>query len=485
MAGIGIKLTKIYDKRSITSNIIGAGYSTAVTIAPMLLVITTLMLMEILLGFSDVSYYDRELFSCTVLYIFIFALLTASPFNAVLSRYMSDVIYKEQYEDILPCYYVGLFMNITLSALLGIPFCLHEYFIGHVDVIYVFTGYFGYMALVLSFYTMLYLSICKSYSRISLCFLIGMVTAFVLSWIMVKWLGWPTTFSMLIALSFGFILVASLEMATLRSYFHDNSKKYKEVLSYFKKYWQLVVTNFLYTLGLYIHNFVFWTTSMRMELVNTFVCNQPYDMATCLAMFTNISASVIFIARVEMHFHDRYKFYSDAVTGGRRIDIENTKSRMFYQMAEEILNLVRVQFIISVIVFLIAIVILPQIGFAGLVMRIYPCLAAGYFIMFLMYSAIIFLYYFNDLTGAVMVSGGFCLGTLVFSILSTYLNPIWFGLGLTIGALIGWCIVYSRFRWLQKNLDMHIFCNGHVIEQANGKKPSGKVFDRRKGNLNI
>ena len=39
---------------------------------------------------------------------------------------------------------------------------------------------------------------------------------------------------------------------------------------------------------------------------------------------------------------------------------------------------------------------LPLFGFSGLVMSIYPCLAAGYFILFLMYSAMLFLYYFND-----------------------------------------------------------------------------------------
>ena len=48
-------------------------------------------------------------------------------------------------------------------------------------------------------------------------------------------------------------------------------------------------------------------------------------MATCLAMFTNISASVIFISRVEMHFHGRYKAYSEAAPGGRGCDIEITK----------------------------------------------------------------------------------------------------------------------------------------------------------------
>ena len=64
---------------------------------------------------------------------------------------------------------------------------------------------------------------------------------------------------------------------------------------------------------------------MRIVVVKSFVCNQPYDMATCIAMFTNISATVIFVARVEMHFHDKYKAYSEAVIGGKKTDIDNAK----------------------------------------------------------------------------------------------------------------------------------------------------------------
>ena len=103
MAGIGVRLNRIFEKNTITTNLIGFSYSTVVTIAPMMVVILNLILMEELLEFSSVVYATRELFSCTILYIFIFALLTASPFNAVLSRYMSDVIYEERYQDILPC----------------------------------------------------------------------------------------------------------------------------------------------------------------------------------------------------------------------------------------------------------------------------------------------------------------------------------------------------------------------------------------------
>ena len=128
MAGIGVKLNRIFEKNTLTTNMVGFAYSAVATIAPMMVIILNLMLMEHVLGFSKVGYAQRELFSCTVLYTFIFSLLTAAPFNSVLSRYMSDIIYEERYQDILPCYYLGMVLNIGLSCLVGIPFCIREHF---------------------------------------------------------------------------------------------------------------------------------------------------------------------------------------------------------------------------------------------------------------------------------------------------------------------------------------------------------------------
>lgn len=477
MAGIGVKLNKIFEKNTITTNVVGFGYSTVVTIAPMFLVIFNILFMGKVLGFSKVSYASRELFASTVLYIFIFSLLTAAPFNSVLSRYMSDVIYEERYEDILPCYEIGLLINLLFSCLFGIPFCIREFVVGEVDLIYVFTGYCGYISLVLVFYSMLYLSICKDYKKISIFFLAGMSASFFLSLLMVFVFSWDISYSMLLSLVIGFFLTASLELAMIKRYFKRNSRRYRAVFTYFKKYWKLVVTNFLYILGLYMHNFVFWTTDLQMTVAKSFISAPPYDMATCLAMFTNISASIIFISRVEMHFHERYKAYSEAVIGGRGADIAIAKERMFGQLSAELMNLARIQFIISVVMFLICMVILPQIGFAGLVMQIYPCLAAGYFILFIMYSAIIFLYYFNDLTGALLTAASFCGGTLLGSILSARLPAIWYGLGVIIGASLGWFSAYGRLRWVERNMDIHIFCRGRILPKGRGKKPSGKVYD--------
>ena len=479
MAGIGVKLNRIYHKNTITTDVIGFFYSTVVTIAPVLVVIINLMLMQKVLKFNTVRYIDRELFSCTVLYVFIFSLLTTSPFNAVLSRYMSDVIFEERYEDVQPCHRVGLLVNLCFSCLFAIPFCFWEHLVGGVAIYYVFTGYCCFVSLVIVFYNMLYLSICKEYRLISLYFLIGMVTAFLLAVFLRYVCKVSITYSMLLGLTVGFFFTAVLEWAKIHQFFPDNNEEYQRVFEYFQKYWQLILINFLYTLGLFIHNFVFWGTDMAMHLVRTFVCNQPYDMATCLAMFTNISASVIFISRVEMHFHNRYRAYADAVFGGRGIDIRNTRERMFRQLGSELMTLVRLQFIVSVFMYLIFVIFLPGRGYAGAVMRIYPMVAAGYFILFLMYAEIIFLYYFEDLNGALITAISFCAATFAASLIAVHLNSIFYGTGIWVGAMVGFAVAYRRLRWMETNLDEHMFCRGNIMKQAKGIKPSPKVFDLR------
>ena len=70
-------------------------------------------------------------------------------------------------------------------------------------------------------------------------------------------------------------------------------------------------------------------------------------------------------------------------------------------------------------------------------MRIYPCLAAGYFILFLMYAEIIFLYYFNDMKGCVLTALVFCLVTMAGSLIASEGSEIWYGAGVVAGSFTG------------------------------------------------
>ena len=481
MAGIGVKLNKIYEKNTIMSDLYGFVYSTIVTIGPMLVVMAAVLLMRYLLGFSALGYAERKLYSCTLLYMFLFSFLIVALFTPVLSRYLSDTLYEERYEDILPSYYAGLFMTLLAGCCLGVPFCLHEHFVGEVPVTYVFTGFCGYICLIMSVYGMTFLSFTKDYKRIAQIFFAGMLFAVLLSFLFCYLLGMEGSYSALLGLTFGFFIIAALEYGQVRHFFGVNSGRYLPLLGYYRKYWQLIFINFLYVLGLYVHNFVFWTTDLGTVVAKSFICAEPYDVATCVAMFTNIAASVIFISRVEMRFRFRYKAHTEAVIGGRWMDIRTTKRRMFRQVSDELFNLVRIQFIVSVAIYLIVVLLMPRIGYGGLVMEFYHCLAAGYFVLFIMYSAILFLFYFNDLSGALMVSGLFCATVFLGSLICVHLPYIWGGLGTFAGALAGFIAAYFRLRWIESNFDTHTFCTGRILKPAAGVRPSGKVFDRRNG----
>ena len=456
----------------------GFGYSAVITVVPMFVVIGAILVSQIIMRFETVGYMQRELFADTILYIFIFSVLFTSPLNAVLSKYISDIIFEEKYDDIIPCFHLGMGIVTVLGTAFAIPFCLYEHFVGGVPVYYVFTGYCGFTALMLVFYSMLYLSITKSYGKISLFFTIGMASAVLLSWLFYRFAGLSITYSILLGMTIGFLIIASLEIALIKSYFRRNSGNYRPVLTYLKKQWRMIVVNTLYTLGLFIHNFVFWASGLRTVLVKTFVTCMPYDMATCLAMFTNISATIIFIINVELHFRDRYRRYFEAVIGGRGHDIRNAKMRMFRQLSTELMSLIRLQFIISVVVFLLFITTLPMMGIGGLTMRIYPCLCVGYFILFVMYAEILFLYYFNDVGGALMTAAVFCSVTLLLSIFSSHLTDIWYGLGLVVGSAAAFTIAYFRLKHMENRLEEQVFCRGDVIERAEGEKPASMVFSR-------
>ena len=95
MAGIGIKLERVYRHPSLGMHLYGFTYSMIITIAPILIVIGAVIISQIILRFDTAEYIHRELFADTVLYTFIFALLVTSPLNAVLSKYISDIIYAQ------------------------------------------------------------------------------------------------------------------------------------------------------------------------------------------------------------------------------------------------------------------------------------------------------------------------------------------------------------------------------------------------------
>ncbi len=479
MAGIGFELKKLFKKNSVISKLRGSSYAAMTTIGPLVMVIGTLFLMYFFLGYADILFASKELLASTLLYIFIFSLCGTAPLNSVLSRYLSDKIYENKEEDIIPAFYSGMTVNAVFSSIVGAVFCLWEYFVGNVDAIFVFVSFLAYIGLTFIFYIMLYITAIKEYKKITFSFIAGLSVALGLAVLMVKVFGVNVELSVITGFATGFVIIALCLYGLVRSFFRVNSRNYGEVFSYFKHHWRLILTNTFYIFGLYVHIFIFWTTPERIVVVNSFITAPAYDMATCIGMFINISMMVIFIVEVETNFHEKYQNYCQTLMGGTGVDIRYAKNEMFRSIKNELFFTFQLQVIFTVVLFTICLIVLPAISIGGRIIQMLPTLAVAYFIVFLMYDLIIFIYYFNNYTKSMITCIIFFSVTFAGTLISCRLDPPLYGLGLLAGAFAGFSYAFFSIRSIEKNLDHMIFCKGNIVNMVVSKKTGHTLYENK------
>ncbi len=476
MAGIGLELKKIYSEDNISNIALGAAYSSMVTVGPTLLIVAILLLMYSALGFNYIEISQRELLSTTILYIFIFCGILISPFNTLFSRYIADKIYQRKFDEILPSYYTGLIIVCAIGTLVAIPLMYRLLFIAMIELYYVAMAYVFWMSMIIVFFSTIYLHATKDYKIIFVFYVMGMSLAFLLAFILTGFMS--VINAVITGLALGFFIIGFLQFAQVKRWFKSKKTNYLECLKYFWICRELFVSNGLYTLGIYAHIFVFWFSEGSIIVADTFRTHPMYDMAACIAMFSNISTTIIFIVMAETEFHENYQVYMESVIGGTYRQIQKNKRILFRTLAQQLLRLFAIQSMITAIMFLIVVIFLPQLFFASMIIEIYPILSLGYFVLYLMYSLIIYLYYFNDQFGCMILSIIFVGVSFIATLFTRNLDIAFYGFGFGIGALAGFTFGFFRLKFIEKNINKHIFCDDAVVKPVKRAPKRNVVYKK-------
>lgn len=471
MAGIGFELKKLFKKDSIISNVFAGLYASVVTIGPTIMIIVAINLMNFLLPYAHLSWLDRETLSSTILYVFIFSLIISSPINIILSRYTADKIYLEDYDCVLPAMDSGNLILAILVALTGLPFGYGMYKAGGLPIYYIFVSYLFYAGLVFTFYYMTFITLLKEYRRITYSFLFSLAIGILFSYIAVYFWDLSVVDAIVGAMAISFNLIAMLLMSRLRRNFRSHNKNHREVFKYFWKYRALFGANAFFTLGLYSHNFIFWFFSQyQVKIRNVFISAPVYDVATYVAMLSNISILVIFVVNVETKFHTAYKAYCESIIGASGKDIIRAKKNMIEVLRRELLYIIQLQMIINLCIFSLVITFASQLGINGRILTMYPIMSVAYMILYLVQSMMIFQFYLDDAGGAATVGLVFWVGTVIGSLISVNLPAVYAGAGVLFGALISFTLVFFKIRYKLIHLDEHIYCRGKLTEEDKKKK---------------
>jgi polysaccharide biosynthesis protein PelG len=460
MAGIGFELKKLFKSAGLLGRFRAFAYSALVSLGPFILCTIIIAAILLLMGFMDISYKDRELFIATIVYCFIFSQIIASGFKMIISRFIADMIFTEKYDMILPSLFGLLGFAIPISGAAGLIFLFNS----PLPFLLKLVSYLLFMELIIVFIMMEYLSAVKDYMKIVKSFLAGIALIIALSFVFIKYTNIETVLAMLLALVAGFTLIIAYLFAYLIKFYGRSSGRYFNFLEYFDKYPSLFFVGIFYTLGLYIHNFIFWTSELGVKIGQTYVYAPVYDVPTFYAFLSIMPSMVMFVVSVETSFYDKYKAYYALITGkGNFKDIESARKEMTRVLWSEIRNIMELQLFFTLVFIAAGSYILPRLGLTQLSVDIFNLLALGGFMAIVMMIIMLLLLYFEDRKGAVFVATTFLASNIVFTWFTMSYSESVYGLGFFAASLLSLAVALIEMLVFLKNINYHTFCGQPVI----------------------
>ena len=118
MAGIGFSLKRLFNKRGVFSLCRAYGYAGIICAGPMILGVLMLAGVSLTARLAGMPAHDRELMNCMLTYTLLLSLTVTSWFNMVTTRYVSDMIYEEKLDRIMPSLYGSCSIMLVIGGLL-------------------------------------------------------------------------------------------------------------------------------------------------------------------------------------------------------------------------------------------------------------------------------------------------------------------------------------------------------------------------------
>lgn len=462
MAGVGFALKKLFkDKQGYTEKIKAYTVSAIVTEGPMLLNILMLLMLRSLMVFFGASFREREIFLFTFTYIYVFSLIFSNSVLMFVNRYISDCIYQEKADRVIPSFYGMIFFLVLAGGTTaGIYLMLLP-----VSMLYRVVVLAAFCIMMIIWVQVAVLSAVKQYIKVLIGFFAGVIITAVMALIFM-YCGMNPLMSVMIAGTLGFFAMSVMFMIVMLESYPKGEFNLFQFFPALDEYKILILTGVFMALGLFSHNFVMWASSYREAVFDIGVYCSRYDVPVFFATLTITPMLVRFVVSLEVNFYEKYREYFDAVLyGGTLKDIQTIKKGMTRVLFREIAEMMEIQLFVTLVCAMFVASTLKYIGFTEEMTGTFRLLCFGYCMYGLAKSLIILLLYFDDRKGACISSALFLVSSTLLTIGTLMLGNSFWGAGFFGGAVC--TIVYTLWR-LQKDLERLeylVFCRQPLFAQ--------------------
>ena len=458
MAGIGFELRKIFSRKTLVARTWGVIYASAVSVGPTLLFLVLLFAIRFVMHQLRAGEMETLFFTASFTHVFLIAILLSAFLNTVVSRYISDKIFERKEADICASLYGVLTISSVVSGVITLILCAMMHNRKDASITFLIAFYLLTVLASNVYQLITYVSAIKEYRKVTEAYLAGDVAAVGLFLLLFKLAQLPLLAAVFWALAGGFFLINLLLVCVVVRSFGAPSKNYFEFLSYFKKYPQLFFSGAAYMLGFYISNIIYWYFSDMSIKVSIFRIAPNYDMAIFLAMLVNLSSMIIFQVKTETSFYEKYVAYLSQLGKGTYEKLEASRVTLQNTLGLQLFYLYEVQLIITIILICLANVFYPYLGLNNEILNKLLLLGMGVYCIFCMYFTVIFLYYFEDYTGACIATTVFFLIVLLGSCLCCVLGEPFDTIPVLTGGITGWIISFLLLRRRMQKLNAFLLC---------------------------
>ncbi len=339
MAGIGFELRKLLKKDSLSGVLQAYTFAGVIGSGPWILSILGILI----IGFLSIAVVVPDIliaqFQVSVTWLMAISLIFTGILQLGFTRYVSDRLFEKEDWRVVPNFNGALLLIISLTGSFGlvVAFTLFK----HQSLLYSILMMTGFVILSAIWMATVLLSGLKEYKTIVALFAVG-YTVTVLAALGLRPLGME---GLLLGFVIGnFVLLMGMITVIVRGYPSEKLIEF-DFLRRGRMFPSLLLTGFLYNLGIWTDKFLFWFSPDTSEaVIGPLRASIIYDLPIFIAYLSVIPGMAVFLVRIETDFVEYYdRFYNAVREGGTLEHIENMRDEMVFVLRQGIFEIVKIQ----------------------------------------------------------------------------------------------------------------------------------------------
>lgn len=436
MAGIGFKLRAYTQEGTLGGLFRGYYHAALVAAGPWILTVISLVVVQYLMR---VQGDETRLFLELIIYVYAWTLITTSPIQLVVTRYLADQLDAQRLSTHMPTLVSVTLLNALVHLVIGFTFMLFV----NVNWFLRFTATALFVLVAETWLVLAFIGALRAYHLVATSFVTGTAVNLIAAYLLGRYLS---VNGYLMGMVVGQCAVLAVALASLAREFEFDVSFNWDWTKYFRQVPYLPLAGLFYYAAVWMTlMFYWWGPEGYLIQPDVLYAFPTIDLASFYAQMTIIPTITAFYVHCETSFYEDYRgFYNAILTKKPLEQINDMRSRLKLRLRDSLFGLFLIQIAVTLgaLTFAPDLQLLLQWNDGERLMFRNVCLGAVPQVMLLFCQVILFYFQlYKEALWSSLATFAFC---LLGAFLTLYFGQDTYGLGLLLGASVGCLVGYFQ-----------------------------------------